>query len=92
MSSENKAGHDLPAHLQLRGQSVHGNTSDLGGLVLWGPVCPVGWGSDPLCARLLRVGRGGVRGTLWMLPSALLRGAGSESNWSQRPRHAHGAP
>lgn len=58
MSSENKAGHDLPAHLQLRGQSVHGNTSDLGALVLWGPVCPVGWGSDPLCGRLLRVGGG----------------------------------
>ena len=51
VSSENKAGHGLPARLQLRGQSVHRNTSDLGGLVLWGPVCPVGWGSDPPCGR-----------------------------------------
>lgn len=96
-SSENKAGRDLPARLQLQGQSVRGNSDLWGGLVLRALCVPSG-GTQTLRVGALAQGRRLLHEGWWGdVADAPVSPAQRSWEWeplpgSQRPRHTHGAP
>ena len=89
-SSEDKAGRDLLARLQLRGQSAQGN-SDLWGAAAAGPCV------SPRVGGLAQARRPLCEGWWGDVADAPVSPPQRRWEWeplpgSQRPRHAHGAP